>query len=124
MLRPLADQYAVEGTQSRQTAHRFSYSVEDTSCPKVEGLMARSSRSLYMLCLKRKSSNLWAGKGACEPCNSNCTRNSYVRGSSLGRAVQPCSTIKVKSKRSSTPRQRCRCVQQNTLGRLSIAVPL
>ena len=66
-------QDAAEGTQSHETTHRFSYSVEDTSCPKVEGFMARSSRSLYMLCLKRNSSNLWAGMGACGHCNSNCT---------------------------------------------------
>ena len=34
----------------RRSAHRFSYSMEDTSSPKVEGLMLRSSRSLYRLC--------------------------------------------------------------------------
>ena len=34
----------------KTSAHRFSYSMEDTSSPKVEGLMLRSSRSLYKLC--------------------------------------------------------------------------
>ena len=38
--------------------HRFSYRVDDTSCPNVEGLIARSSRNLYRLCLNLKSSNL------------------------------------------------------------------
>ena len=36
----------------------FSYSVEDTSSPKVEGFMSRSSRSLYRLCLNAKRWNL------------------------------------------------------------------
>ena len=30
--------------------HRFSYSTLETISPKVEGLMLRSSRSLYRLC--------------------------------------------------------------------------
>lgn len=38
--------------------HLFSYSVDDTSWPKVAGLMARSSLSLYRLCLNLKSSKL------------------------------------------------------------------
>ena len=44
--------------QLDMSTHLFSYSVDDTSWPKVAGLMARSSLSLYRLCLNLKSSKL------------------------------------------------------------------
>ena len=37
-------------TQQEGSSHLFSYSTLDTISPKVEGLMLRSSRSLYRLC--------------------------------------------------------------------------
>jgi hypothetical protein len=41
--------------------HRFSYSVDDTSCAKVDGLMARSSLNKYKLCLNLKRAALHKG---------------------------------------------------------------